>query len=479
MANLKISQLTAVTENTIGSWVVINNSGETTSNKSQLEYVLGMTKGTGNSSIKSNDFLTELPSVSDSDYSIALGNGASASTAPSIVAIGNGAYSVSENCVVIGKNAHDQGTGRDNGIAIGTDAEIYQANAISIGKNAAGVGDAITIGTDGRGIATSCVSIGASNVVAGNYGVGIGYDIFQDRDNATVVGSQSYVSGINSTVVGASSLLGQTDGDAERSTIVGADNEITGLGDDSVLVGFSSVIGGFSNQIVIGNDIGSGANGALTISTATAENYSTNGLLIGGSGWTGGDMSGIQNVAIATYDSEFGASASKNSFYSCFNSLISATAENCSLISCSGVTISAGAFNTHAIGLTGRTISGSDAVHLPNLLIYQSIQYNQDTYNDAGTIVLNPYLDTQVIINATGGTYNIECAEGVPTTGLDLELYINYTSGATINFVAGARNFNFGSLGTPVFSGTNSNILIFRSVGTTRIAEVSRNMYIV
>ena len=64
-----------------------------------------------------------------------------ASTAPSIVAIGNGAYSVSENCVVIGKNAHDQGTGRDNGIAIGTDAEIYQANAISIGKNAAGVGD--------------------------------------------------------------------------------------------------------------------------------------------------------------------------------------------------------------------------------------------------------------------------------------------------------------------------------------------------
>lgn len=476
MANLKISQLTATTQNTIGSWVIINNSGETTSNKSQLEYVLGLTKGAGNFSMKSNDFLTELPSVADTAYSIALGNGASATTAPSIVAIGNGAYSVSENCVVIGKNAHDQGTGRDDGIAIGTDAEIYQPRAISIGKNSAAVTDSISIGTDGRAIGTATIAIGQSTVVAGNNGVGIGYDIFQDRDNASVIGASSYVSGADSTVVGAQSKLGQSGGDSERSTIVGASNDILGPNDDMVIVGVNNNLSG-QGSISVGNNytidapfgIAIGGTGGSALGSASA--YS---VLIGSSGNTYDSQIGVGNVVISSFNNYHPYPSNRNVIIGGSGNTVNASAGVCR--------------NNVALGLLGRSIGSNleDTTLVENFVNFGTYLSSYDTYT-ATTINLEVKNQDHFNILATtsGATYNIAVN---PTydgnIGREMTLYIEYLDGATINFNASGSGTwvfdkNFGGT-APTFSAITATIsrtiLKFASWDSDDWYEVSRSV---
>lgn len=464
MANLKISQLTATTTNTIGSWVVINNSGETTSNKSQLEYVLGMTKGAGASSIKSANFLTQNPSVADTAYSIALGNGASATTAPSIIAIGNGAYSVSENCIVIGKNAHDQGIGRDNGIAIGTDAEIFQPRAISIGKNAGGVTDAITIGTDGRAIANTSIAIGASTVVAGDYGVGIGYDIFQDRANASVIGSQSYVSGLNSTVVGAANLLGQSGGDSEDSTIIGVSNEIYGPYDKCIAIGYNNRTQ--SDGVTVISSAGIGNTGELQGSNAST--------IIGSSGMTISNTLGTNNIVVGG-----------------LNNTISNGLINSGIFGGVGNTFTGGGSykNNFAFGLSGRTVPGvvENTTIVENLQIYGNLNQFYTTYS-ASTIDIDIKSVGYANIEATqsGTTYNINVTpDPVDNIGRQLTLFVEWKSGATVNFVSGGNvQWKWNTLwggSAPVFSATTSgatsrSIIVLSSWDNSDMWEVSRSM---
>jgi hypothetical protein len=476
MANLKISQLTATTQNTIGSWVVINNSGETTSNKSQLEYVLGLTKGSGTSSIKSADFLTDTPSVASSNYSIVLGNAASGTTAPSQVIIGNGAYSVSENSIVIGKNAHDQGTGRDDGIAIGTDAEIYQPRAISIGKNAAGVTDCVTLGTDGRAIGTASIAIGASTIVAGSFGTGIGYQIFQDRDNASVIGAQSYVSGLNSTVVGASNGLGQTGGDSENSTIVGVSNAIQGPNDNMVAIGYDNTLSG-EGCVAIGTDYTIAATNGIAIGgsgNSALGNTSDYSVLIGGSGNTYDSQIGLANISIGSFNNYHPYPSTRNVF-----------------IGGSGMTVNGSGGvcrNNVALGLLGRNIASSlvDTTLVENFINFGTYTSGYEIIT-ATTISLDVSIQDHFNIVATnsGSTYDITVN---PTydgnISRELSLYIEYVSGATINFNAfGSGDWrwdkNFGGT-PPTFSATTGNtsrtILKFASWDLDDWYEVSRSV---
>ena len=253
MANLKISQLTASTNNSIGSYLVINNSGETTTNKSQLEYVLGLTKGVGANSIKSNDFLTSSGTTADTDSSIVLGNGASATTADEQIIIGKGAYGQSIGLIAIGTNAHDQGTGRDYGIAIGYNAEVFQSGAIVIGKDAGAVTNAFAIGTNARAIATDSIAVGNSSVVAGNFSTGIGGDLFSDKEKNTAFGYDIYSDGEKSTSVGADHILGQSGGITNFSHTFGYKNTISDGAQYSVVIG-TEVINRSSGTIAISNE---------------------------------------------------------------------------------------------------------------------------------------------------------------------------------------------------------------------------------
>lgn len=476
MANLKISQLTATTQNTIGSWVVINNSGETTSNKSQLEYVLGMTKGAGNSSIKSNDFLTEKPSIANTAYSIALGNGASATTGPSQVIIGNSAYGQSENVIAIGKNAHDQGTGRDDGIAIGTDAEIYQPRAIAIGKNAAAVTDSITLGTDGRAIATSSIAIGQSTVVAGTYGVGIGYDIFQDRDNASVIGAQSYVSGADSTVVGANSKLGQTGGDSDRSTIVGVSNDIQGPGDDMVAVGYDNTLTA-TGAIAVGNNytiggtysIGIGGVGGSMLGSSSP--YS---ILMGGSGNTYSVQFGQGNIKIGGFNDSYPYTPQRGNIW------IGGSGNTYNALNGLGQ-------NNVFLGLKGQSINNAEnTTFVENLVVYGSQTNGFTTYT--GTSISIDLADSgfvEVSALDSGSTYTISVSPAPNNIGRTLELFIEYVSGATVNFDgSGLVQWRWNpQYGTPVFSATTGqvtrSIIVLNTWDGSDMWEVSRSMNMV
>ena len=292
MANLKISQLTATTNNSIGSYLVINNSGETITNKSQLEYVLGLTKGVGANSIKSNDFLTTSGTTADTDSSIVLGNGASATTADDQIIIGKGAYGQSIGVVAIGTNAHDQGTGRDYGIAIGYNAEIYQSGAIVIGKDAGAVTNAFAIGTNARAIATDSIAVGNSSVVAGNYSTGMGGDLFSDKEKNTAFGYDIYSDGQKSTAIGADHILGQSGGVTDYSHTFGYKNTISN---------------GAQNSVVIGTDVTNRSNGTIAISNELVDlgTDSQNSVFIMGTGHTINTRIGRSGDFIGGYSHTF------------------------------------------------------------------------------------------------------------------------------------------------------------------------------
>jgi hypothetical protein len=411
MANLKISQLTATTQNTIGSWVVINNSGETVSNKSQLEYVLGLTKGSGTSSMKSADFLTAIPSVATSDYSIVLGNAASGTTAPSQVIIGNGAYSVSEGTVVIGKNAHDQGAGRDNGIAIGTDAEIYQPRAISIGKNAGAVTDSIALGTDSRAIANTSIAIGSSIIVAGDFGVGIGYDSFQDRSNATVIGTQSHVSGLDSTIVGASNGLGQNGGDSEKSVVIGVSNQIFGPYDRAIAIG-------------VGNTIKS--DGTIVISSAGISGLesSNNSTIIGTSGLTITSNFGANNVMVGGLNNSILQPVTKTTIIGGENNNFSGVSNN---IVCLGIS------NKTIVSTSGFTLT-------ENLKSYGQIAQGVQSLGSGDTFNIDWKLGGIVQMTLTG---NSTCSMSNIENGASYNVYLTTTGTQTLTPSASGYTFQF------------------------------------
>lgn len=288
MANLKISQLTATTNNSIGSYLVINNSGETITNKSQLEYVLGLTKGTGTNSMKSNDFLTANPSIASTDSSIVLGNGASATTANEQIILGKGAYGQSIGVIAIGTNAHDQGTNRDYGIAIGYNAEIYQSGAIVIGKDAGAVQNGFAIGNTARAIGTDTIAIGNTTTVAGLYGLGIGGSVFSDKNKNTAIGYDVYSDGENSTAIGADHILGQSGGFTNYSHTFGYKNTISD---------------GAQNSVVIGTEITNRSNGTIAISNELVDlgTDSQNSVFIMGTGHTINTRIGRSGVYIGGF----------------------------------------------------------------------------------------------------------------------------------------------------------------------------------
>lgn len=315
MSNLKISQLTATTSNSIGSYLVVNNSGETVTNKSQLQYVLGMTKGSGTNSIKSNDFLTANPSVADTDSSIALGNGASAFTANEIIAIGKGAKAESVGVIAIGTGAKDQGPGRDYGIAIGYGAEAYQLNSIAFGKDAGAVQDAFAIGNTARAIGTSTIAIGNNSVVAGLYGTGIGGEIFSDRNYNTTIGYDAYSSGIGSVALGPLNVLGQSGGDSEYTNVFGYSNVVSN---------------GAGSATIIGREITNRSNGTIAITNEQVDlgTDSPNTVFIMGTGHTVNTRVGRSGVYIGGFSQTITNPGPGSFNYGGSGNTISSTSDN-------------------------------------------------------------------------------------------------------------------------------------------------------
>jgi hypothetical protein len=457
MANLKISQLTATTTNDIGSWVVINNSGETTTNKSTLENVLGLTTGAGTNSIRSSQVLTTSGATADGDNSIAIGNGATALLSDGI-AIGRQSYAASARDIVIGQGANTEDTGDDqDGIAIGTGAKVNRQYGIAIGYDAIALEDGIAIGRSTRPIGDTCTAIGRQNVAAGNRGYAIGASIFCDRDDAGAIGSTLWVDGARSVVIGASNTIGQSGGSCEDSVNIGSNNVLTG---------------GAHKQISIGYQANTAGTGAINISSGGLAVNSPYGLNLGGTGNTvTTGFFGEGNIKIGGFNDTFeNTPGTRNVWIGGLENTYN---------------ISGGlGKNNLFLGLSGRTLAPpiDNTTFVENLQVYGTITQGFTTYSDAGTINIDVAKQDYVQIQATGGTYNLTITPDPNNIGDKVTLFVEYTSGATINFVSSGNvqwkwQEAYGKT-APVFSATTTtrSIIVLNTWAGNDMWEVSRSM---
>jgi hypothetical protein len=290
----------------------------------QLSNLLGLTNGSGTGSIKTADFLTPTGSTAETNFSISLGNGASASTADNQIVIGNGAYGRSVGFIGIGYNAHDQGTGRDYGIAIGWNAEAYQSGAIVIGKDAGAVTNAFAIGTSSRAIGTDTIAIGNNSVVAGNEGIAIGGTAFQDKPKGVVIGDNAYGDGERSVVIGYDASLGQSGGQCDYSISIGSQN----------------VISGASHQITIGNDITSRSQGTISMTFESVDlgDSSDGTIFIVPSAHTVNTRIGRNGVYLGGFSNGFTNPGRGNFNYGGSGNTISSTGDNAGMFHSIGST---------------------------------------------------------------------------------------------------------------------------------------------
>jgi hypothetical protein len=123
---------------------------------------------------------------------------------------------------------------------------------------------------------------------------------------------------------------------------------------------------------------------------------------------------------------------------------------------------------------------------MENTYVYGSVAQGFTTYTGT-TIDIDLSTQGYVEVSAlsTGTTYNINVTPAPNQIGNQLTLFIEYVSGATINFVSGGSvqwRWN-ASLGTPVFSATTGqvtrSIIVTNTWDGNDMWEVSRSMNMV
>ena len=242
MANKTIPDLGQVFTATDLDFLVITNSGETTTSKITRQDLLagtdiagGLVNGTGTNSLKSADNLTTNPATASGTNSVAIGNGAtstgdrtihisngnlgSTSAGSDSIWIGGGNIYGGNNHIVIGKSAYVGVGGSSNQISIGWETATQGTNAMSIGgsnggANRAGSNYSMSIGNGN----TSNSSV--EGVIMGNRNntqSGSGSGVVSIGTNNT----HSSTGGYNTILGGQGSIISGT---TSGTTLIGLQN---------------------------------------------------------------------------------------------------------------------------------------------------------------------------------------------------------------------------------------------------------------
>ena len=456
----KISALPLTGSSTADDYIVSNNSGETLTSKIQLKNVVGLTQGTGSNTIKSADYLTSVPNHTDGADSVIIGSGNSGYTgADRNVIIGFNSFTNSVDGVYIGNNAKDQGSGRDRAVVIGLNSEAYQQEAVQIGYDNAGVSQTVGIGVNNRPIGSSCIGLGYSNVVAGNEGICIGYDNFEDRPWSLALGYQNYV-------------------DGQYDIAIGSENRTDSNVPGKIAIGYSNLVDTAEKQIVIGYNNSSQSTGNVILSNGAASLNTTSpwNVYIGSSGNT------QINTSVKT----------GNGWWNTFDNTTSFGMNYCHFLGGSGNTTNLGGGameNNIFLGLRGRTIvaGSTNTTYTENHHVFRQQSFATTGFTDSGNCYFDVNNNHYVNITATGGTYDISSFTNPEGPSKQVVLYIEYFSGATINFTDATgfinwrwdRNTYGGS--APVFSATTAgipsrSIITIATWDNEDFFEVSRSM---
>lgn len=184
-----------------------------------------------------------------------------------IAATGTSAFAVGYNNTVAGDNSFVYGntnkaTGT-NAIAGGEYSRAAGRNSVAIGSSAQALqNDTFAIGSQARANGTDALAFGNGAYAESSSTVAIGKTVKAEADSAVAIGVRTSASGNSTVAIGRDNSVTSSD-----TTVVGSNNG-TVAAEQSVVIGYNNkVVGTDPEQVVLGSNSKTGAQGAIAVGT--------------------------------------------------------------------------------------------------------------------------------------------------------------------------------------------------------------------
>lgn len=183
-----------------------------------------------------------------------------ASTATSAFAVGYNNTVSGDNSFVYGNANKATGT---NAIAGGEYSRAAGRNSVAIGSSAQALqNDTFAIGSQARANGTDALAFGNGAYAESSSTVAIGKTVKAEADSAVAIGVRTSVSGNSTVAIGRDNSVTSSD-----TTVVGSNNG-TVAAEQSVVIGYNNkVVGTDPEQVVLGSNSKTGAQGAIAVGT--------------------------------------------------------------------------------------------------------------------------------------------------------------------------------------------------------------------
>jgi hypothetical protein len=184
-----------------------------------------------------------------------------------IAATGTSAFAVGYNNTVSGDNSFVYGNANKatgtNAIAGGEYSRAAGRNSVAIGSSAQALqNDTFAIGSQARANGTDALAFGNGAYAESSSTVAIGKTVKAKADSAVAIGVRTSASGNSTVAIGRDNSVTSSD-----TTVVGSNNG-TVAAEQSVVIGYNNtVVGTDPEQVVLGSNSKTGAQGAIAVGT--------------------------------------------------------------------------------------------------------------------------------------------------------------------------------------------------------------------
>lgn len=184
-----------------------------------------------------------------------------------IAATGTSAFAVGYNNTVAGDNSFVYGNANKatgtNAIAGGEYSKAAGRNSVAIGSSAQALkNDTFAIGSQARANGTDALAFGNGAYAESSSTVAIGKTVKAEADSAVAIGVRTSASGNSTVAIGRDNSVTSSD-----TTVVGSNNG-TVAAEQSVVIGYNNkVVGTDPEQVVLGSNSKTGAQGAIAVGT--------------------------------------------------------------------------------------------------------------------------------------------------------------------------------------------------------------------
>lgn len=184
-----------------------------------------------------------------------------------IAATGTSAFAVGYNNTVSGDNSFVYGNANKatgtNAIAGGEYSRAAGRNSVAIGSSAQALqNDTFAIGSQARANGTDSLAFGNGAYAESSSTVAIGKTVKAEADSAVAIGVRTSASGNSTVAIGRDNSVTSSD-----TTVVGSNNG-TVAAEQSVVIGYNNkVVGTDPEQVVLGSNSKTGAQGAIAVGT--------------------------------------------------------------------------------------------------------------------------------------------------------------------------------------------------------------------